>query len=148
MTVTNWVTPWTCLTSAGASTCLVGGGRCCDDMVAAKLRADTAPGHAAQAGACACAAGSSSQTRKRSWQARKQVELLKRENRSLTCWVLLGGQRLVLAPKGAFAGRPSEEFLAVRSCSTCWPKSFRKSGFSCASVVSSFRRMSWQCHAF
>ena len=44
-----------------------------DDMVAGKLRADTAPGHAA------C---SSSQTWSRSWQASKMV-LLKRENRSL-----------------------------------------------------------------
>ena len=44
-----------------------------DDMVAAKLRADTAPGHAAQAGAVkTCAACSSSQTpRSRSWQASK-----------------------------------------------------------------------------
>ena len=55
-----------------------------DDMVAAKLRADTAPGHAAQAGACACAACSSSETRKRSWQGLENKELLKRENRSLT----------------------------------------------------------------
>ena len=41
-----------------------------DDMVAAKLRADAAPGHAPQAGA-ALAACSSSQTWSRSWQASK-----------------------------------------------------------------------------
>ena len=54
-----------------------------DDMVAAKLRADTAPGHAAQAGAALARPAPAVKPGHGAGRPRKQVELLKRENRSL-----------------------------------------------------------------
>ena len=52
-------------------------------MVAAKLRADAAPGHAAQAGAALARRAPAVKPGRGAGRPRKQVELLKRENRSL-----------------------------------------------------------------
>ena len=54
-----------------------------DDMVAAKLRADAAPGHAAQAGAALARPAPAVKSGHGTRRPRKQVELLNRENRSL-----------------------------------------------------------------
>ena len=54
-----------------------------DDMVAAKLRADAAPGHAAQAGAALARPFPVVKPGHGAGRPRKQAELLKRENRSL-----------------------------------------------------------------
>ena len=54
-----------------------------DDMVAAKLRADTPPGHTAQAGAALARPAPAVKPGHGAGRPRKQVELLKRENRSL-----------------------------------------------------------------
>ena len=54
-----------------------------DDMVATKLRADAAPGHAAQAGAALARPSPAVKPGRGAGRPRKQVELLKREIRSL-----------------------------------------------------------------
>ena len=54
-----------------------------DDMVAAKLRADTAPGHAAQADAALARPPPAVKPGHGAGRPRKQAERLKRENRSL-----------------------------------------------------------------
>ena len=54
-----------------------------DDMVAAKLRADAAPGHAAQAGVALARPAPAAEPGHGAGRPRKQVELLKRENRLL-----------------------------------------------------------------
>ena len=54
-----------------------------DDTVAAKLRADAALGHAAQAGAALARPAPAVKTWSRSWQASKTSRAAERENRSL-----------------------------------------------------------------
>ena len=66
-----------------------------DDMVAAKLRADTAPGHAAQAGAALARPAPAVKPSHGAGRPRKQVELLKRENRSLKQVVCSVGSSVV-----------------------------------------------------